>query len=262
MPIAELNHQGLYFEDSGGSGPAVILAHGFLMDGRMFDAQVEALAPEFRVIRWDARGFGRTRWDGKPFSLYDSAADCIALLDHLGIRQAVIGGMSQGGYCALRIALRYPERVRALVLMSTSGTRDTEEGRAGYRQVSDLWGTPGATENIVQLYSGLILGDPRFFTPWLDRWRQTPREHFIAATHNLLDRDDIQPRLRDIPFPALVIHGLADAAIPPSEGEALHRTLPGSTRFVPVHGAAHAPSLTHPEVVNPPLLAFLRAHAA
>jgi len=64
--IAELNGQGIYFEDSGGSGRPIILAHGFLMDGRMFEPQVATLAPEFRVIRWDARGFGRTRCSCAP----------------------------------------------------------------------------------------------------------------------------------------------------------------------------------------------------
>jgi 3-oxoadipate enol-lactonase len=261
MPIAELNHQGIHFEDSGGSGPAVILGHGFLMDGRMFDAQAQALAPEFRVIRWDARGLGRTRWDGKPFNLYDSAADCIALLDHLGIQRAIVGGMSQGGYCALRVALRYPERVRALVLMSTRGTVDDEQTRAGYRQVRDLWATPGAAENIIQGLAGGIIGDERFYSPWLDRWRQVPKNHFVAAMNNLIDRDDIQPRLNEIRCPAIVFHGLADTGIPPSEGEYLHEALPDSKRYVAVPGAAHAANMTHPESVNPALVEFLRAHA-
>ncbi|ATB31416.1 alpha/beta fold hydrolase [Melittangium boletus] len=260
MPFAHINHQDIYFEDSGGSGPALVLAHGFLMDGRMFDAQAEALAPEFRVIRWDARAQGRTRWDGRPFSLYDSAADAFALMDHLGLPRAFIGGLSQGGYCALRMALRAPERVRGLVLMSTSGTLNPAEG-PGYRQVRDLWGSPGATENIVRSYASLIIGDERFYSPWMDRWRQTPRDAFVAAINNLLERDDIQPRLGDIRCPAIVFHGLADVAIPVSEGGVLHDALPGRTRFVPVHEGAHAISLTHPQVVNPPLLEFLRAHS-
>ncbi|WAM27833.1 alpha/beta fold hydrolase [Myxococcus sp. NMCA1] len=97
MPIAELNGQGIYFEDSGGNGRPIILGHGFLMDHRMFDAQVAALAPEFRVIRWDARGFGQTRWDGKPFTPWDSAADCVGLLDHLGSARSSTGTTSPGG---------------------------------------------------------------------------------------------------------------------------------------------------------------------
>jgi 3-oxoadipate enol-lactonase len=260
MPFASVNHQDIYYEDSGGPGPALLLAHGFLMDGRMFEPQVEALAPEFRVIRWDARAQGRTRWDGQPFSLYDSAADTVGLMDHLGLSQAVIGGLSQGGYCALRTALRHPERVRALVLLSTSGRLNPAEAPA-YRQVRDLWGSAGAMENILRSYASLILGEERFAPTWVDRWRQLPRDAFVAAINNLLERDDIQPRLGDIRCPALVLHGLADVAIPASEGVFLHDALPGRTRFVPVHEAAHAISLTHPHIVNPPLLDFLRAHA-
>ena len=261
MPFAPVNQQELYYEDTGGSGPAVVLAHGFLMDGRMFEPQAEALAPEFRVIRWDARAQGRTRWDGRPFTLYDSVADCLALMDGLGLGRAVIGGLSQGGYCALRFALRHPERVRGLVLMSTSGRADGEPLRAGYRQVRDLWGSPGATENIVQMYSRAIIGDPRFYVPWLDRWRQTPRDAFVAAMNNLIDRDDIAPRLGDITCPALVLHGLEDSAIPAAEGQVLAEALGGPARFVPIPGAAHAPTLSHAELVLPPLLAFLRGEA-
>src|SRR5262245_30512675 len=110
MPFAQINGQRIHFEDSGGSGPPVILAHGFLMDQSMCDPQVKALKGEFRVIRWDERCFGQTEEDGRPFSYWDSAADCVGLLDHLGIERAIIGGMSQGGYLSLRAALAHPKR--------------------------------------------------------------------------------------------------------------------------------------------------------
>ena len=118
MPFASIHGQEIHFEDSGGAGAPLVLGHGFLMDQSMFDPQVAALAPEFRVIRWDARGFGATRWDGKPFTYWDLADDLLALLDHLGLERAVLGGMSQGGFSAMRAALRKPERVRGLVLIS------------------------------------------------------------------------------------------------------------------------------------------------
>src|SRR6202789_4192896 len=127
MAFAEVNGQRIRFDDSGGDGPAVILAHGFLMDREMFAPQVEALSPEFRVITWDERGFGETEFDDQPFSYWDSARDCLALLDHLDLDQAVIGGMSQGGFLSLRAALLSPDRVRALVLIDTqSGPEDPE----------------------------------------------------------------------------------------------------------------------------------------
>ena len=89
MTYADVNGQRLYYEDGGGDGPAIVLSHGFLMDHEMFAPQVAALAPEFRVITWDERGFGDTGFDGKPFTYWDSARACLGLLDHLGIEQAV-----------------------------------------------------------------------------------------------------------------------------------------------------------------------------
>ena len=124
MPFAEVNGQHIFFEDSGGNGAPVIFSHGFLMDHEMFAPQVEALADDFRCITWDERGFGQTPASG-PFTYYDSASDCLALLGHLGIDQAVLAGMSQGGFLSLRAALTAPDRVKALVLIDTqSGTED------------------------------------------------------------------------------------------------------------------------------------------
>jgi pimeloyl-ACP methyl ester carboxylesterase len=100
MPFADVNGQRIRFDDSGGTGSPVILSHGFLMDREMFAPQVDALAPEFRVLTWDERGFGETEFDGQPFTYWDSARDCLGLLDHLGIDQCVLGGMSQGGWIA------------------------------------------------------------------------------------------------------------------------------------------------------------------
>ena len=79
------------------------------------------------MITWDERGFGDTEYDGEPFTYWDSAADCLGLLDHLGIDRAVVGGMSQGGFVSLRAALTAPERVRGLILI------DTQAGQRGRR---------------------------------------------------------------------------------------------------------------------------------
>ncbi len=111
MAFADINGQRIFYTDSGGDGPAVVFSHGFLMDASMFDPQVAALAPEFRVITWDARGFGATEFDSQPFTYWESAHDALVLCEHLGIERAVFAGMSQGGFLSLRAALLAPERV-------------------------------------------------------------------------------------------------------------------------------------------------------
>jgi 3-oxoadipate enol-lactonase len=261
MPFVELHGQILHFEDSGGPGPPLILGHDFLLDSRMFDPQALVLSPEFRIIRWDARALGRTQWDGKPFSLWDSADDCIALLDYLGIEQAVVGGLSLGGHCALRAALRYPDRVKALVLMGTRATREDPQQRDIYLDMAKIWSSEGPIDPILHILASFLFGEPLRFKHWFDRWRVLSGAHFLASSRCLVERDDISRRLKDIHCPAIIFHGSEDLSVPPAQGELLHLMLPGSSGFISIPGAAHAANLTHPHAVNPPLLEFLRAYA-
>jgi 3-oxoadipate enol-lactonase len=259
VSFAEVNGQRIRFDDSGGSGPPVILSHGFLMDREMFAPQVEALAGDFRVISWDERGFGETEFDGQPFTYWDSAADCLGLLDHLGIDRAVLGGMSQGGFLSLRAALLAPERVRALVLIDTqSGTEDPERLSA-YRQMQQTWLEAGPVDELTQAIASLIIGDPALNELWITKWRELPREMLRAPGDCLLDRDDITDRLSEISCPAIVFHGTADVSIEIEKAEELCQALCGCTGVVRIEGGSHASNLTHPNEVNGPLLEFLRS---
>jgi len=259
MPYADVNGQRLYFEDSGGAGPAVILSHGFLMDRDMFAPQVEALSPEFRVITWDERGFGDTEFDGQAFTYWDSARDCLGLLDHLGVDRAVVGGMSQGGFLSLRAALLAPARVRALVLIDTQSGVEDEVRLPLYRQMQQTWLEVGPVDQLTEAIAALIIGDPAASAPWIEKWQRLPRENMQAVGDCLFDRDDITPRVGEISCPAIVFHGTADQSIEIEIGERLSRDLPGCVGLVRIEGAAHASNLTHPDQVNGPLLDFLRS---
>lgn len=265
MPIARIDGQGIHYEDSGGNGPPVLFLHGFLMDRRMFDPQVEALSGAFRCVRFDARAFGDTEWDGQPFSLYDTADDGVALLDELGLESAVWVGHSQGGYAALRAALRHPSRVRALVLVDTRAGVDEPEVREAYREVRDTWRKQGPVAPLVDGLMTGILGPPDAVSDlrkaWRPRWEAVSGERIHHAMNNLLDRDDLTDRLDRIEQPAIVIHGELDEGIPLTCGETLARELPGCEELVVVPDAWHTPNLTRPELVNQPLRGFLERHA-
>jgi 3-oxoadipate enol-lactonase len=259
MPFAEVNGQRIRFDDSGGDGAPVILSHGFLMDREMFLGQVQALSPEFRVIAWDERGFGQTEFDGQPFTYWDSARDCLGLLDHLGIEQAVLGGMSQGGFLSLRAALLAPARVRALVLIDTQSGVEDPERLPAYRQMQETWLQVGPVDELAETIANLIIGDSELNKVWIAKWRELPVESMRASGDCLLDRDDITDRLAEIKCPAIVFHGTADMSIEMDKATKLCDALAGCTGVVEVQGAGHASNLTHPDQVNEPLLEFLRA---
>ncbi len=259
MPYANVNGQRIYFEDTGGGGAPVILAHGFLMDHEMFAHQVAALAPEFRVITWDERGFGLTEFDGKPFTYWDSARDCLALLDHLGIEGAVVGGMSQGGFLSLRAALTAPERVRALVLLDTAADVDSPEKMAANQGMLDMWANVGPVDQLAEAVATIIINDTAENARWIAKWRERPKEFLTEPGRCLTGRDDISARLGEITCSAIVIHGEEDQGLTIDRGEAMAAALPGCAGVVRIPGAAHAANLTHPDLVNPPLLEFLRS---
>ena len=258
MAFAKVNSQEIFYTDSGGSGPVVILAHGFLMDQTMFDAQVAALSPEFRVITWDERGFGQTKWDGKDFSYWDSADDCLGLMDHLGIKKCVIGGMSQGGFLTLRAALKAPERVTALVLIDTAADNDGPETLAGYRMMVDTWIEHGPVPDLTAVIANIIIAEPNESKKTIAKWQNFTTEAFKATANCLLNRDDITDRLGEIKCPAIILHGTADTAISMERAEELRKGLVGAGKIVAIEGAAHASNLTHANFLNPPLIEFLR----
>jgi len=256
MLTARVNGTDIAYADSGTDGPAVVLSHGYLMDHTMFDPQVAALAPDYRVITWDERGFGETA-ALRPFSYWDSARDVLGLMDYLGLEEAVLGGMSQGGFISLRAALLAPLRVRALVLIDTQAGQEDPAVAPSYEQMEDIWLAQGP-EPVQEIVASIILGsvDPQ---PWFAKWARLEAEDTNHSFRCLMDRDDITGRLAEIGCPALILHGTADAAIPMAKAEVLRDGLGGPAELVTVDDGSHAANLSHPDEVNAALLAFLRA---
>jgi 3-oxoadipate enol-lactonase len=226
------------------------------MDNEMFVHQVEALRDEYRVLTWDERGFGSTTTDGKPFDYWDSARDCLGVLDHLGIDHAVLGGMSQGGYLSMRAALLEPKRVSALILLDTQAAPDKEESRAGNQGMVDMWLQVGPVDDLANAVAAIIIDDQDESPKLIAKWQARDKDLMELPTKCLMDRDDISGRLGEITCPALVIHGTEDTAITMEAAEQMADSLPDCDGVVKVSGT-HAANVTNPGPVNKEILEFL-----
>lgn len=243
------------YDDTGGDGPVIVLSHGLLMNRSMFAPQVEALRDTYRVVTWDERGHGEAEHEG-TWTFWDSAQDVLALLDHLGVEQAVLCGMSQGGFLSLRAALLAPSRVRALVLIDSQAGQEDPDAAPLYAGMAEAWASDGADPATLEFAAATILG-PADHGPWIALWEQLPQHRATQVMHPLLEREDLTDRLGEITCPALVIHGSIDAAIPLSRAEELANGLPGAIPLVLIEGAGHASNLSHPEPVNAAVRGFL-----
>jgi 3-oxoadipate enol-lactonase len=258
MPLQEVNGQWINYEDTGGDLVPIVLAHGILMDRGMFAPQIESAKVGSRFITWDARCHGETENTDEPFSYWDLADDLKGLLDHLGIERAVIGGMSQGGFVALRFALKYPERVSALILLGTQAGVEDPEKVATYQVMLDVWEAEGLNDQLARTIAAIVLGNEwRGSDEWIAKWYKKPRSLLRQAFQTLVSRDDIEHRLGEITAPALVIHGTADAAIDIEKAHRLCSELANCRQMVAIEGAGHASNLTHPKLVNLAIQQFI-----
>ncbi|WP_028935125.1 alpha/beta hydrolase [Pseudonocardia spinosispora] len=237
-----------------GAGEALVFSHGMMLDRRMFEPQVAALADRYRTVAFDHRS--RTDEGGEPFSLYDLAEDCRMLLDELDIERCVLVGMSMGGFMALRFAQKYPDRLRGLVVIGASAQpyADVEQ---------DMWELHfGAHREAQRLAPDFARAEAeshfalrtRQYNPQLvDRWAERiagrgGRETF-NETLSWSRQDDIRPVLATITCPVLVVHGDEDDAVPLGYALDTYQRLPNA-RLLVVPFAGHAANLDDPDMVN------------
>jgi pimeloyl-ACP methyl ester carboxylesterase len=261
--MPELDRDGwvLFYEDSGGDGPPVLLIHGLLMDSTMFAPQVEALVDRYRLITPDLRGHGRSRHRAEDYTQWDLMEDHVALLDTLGIDRAMWGGVSQGGFQSLRAALRHPDRVAGLVLIDTQAGSEDEHRAPMYEAFAEVVSTEGWSEHILESSCISMFGtsaSEELKRHWMDRW--SAQETFDArqSLWSVTRREDITDRLGEIGQPAIVIHGEEDAAIDMDRAEQLANGLPNLVELVKVPAAGHSSTVEQPELLTEAIDRFLQ----
>lgn len=243
-----------------GEGPPIVLCHGTLMDRTMFEPQVEALTDDYRVVAYDTRA--RTDRYAAPYDLYDLADDCAALMDAKGIDSCVLGGMSMGGFMALRFAERYPERLEGLVFIDSSAGPHQPHEREQYGQMIETAREAGEIpEQLADVVKQILFGEttnqknPELVESWVNRWLTYPGEAVYHEVNSWLERPDYTEELDEIDVPALVIHGEEDIALEPSRSDSLVERL-GARRVI-IPDAGHSSNLENPAPVNSALREFL-----
>ena len=250
MPTLSANGISLYYEEQGQGFP-VLLTHGYAANSHMWEPQVEALSARYRLILWDMRGHGQTDSPADP-SQYSEAAtmeDLRALLDHLGVREAVLGGHSMGGYMTLSFCLTYPTMVKALVLFATGPGYRNAEGRERWNQAAYARGRQFEENGLEALGSG---ADLRLSAPY-----HRSAQGLAHAARGMLAQFDsrVIDGVAGISVPALVIVGEKDETFrAPSEYMAAR--IPGAHKVV-IEGAGHAANIHRPADFNATVLNFL-----
>jgi 3-oxoadipate enol-lactonase len=260
--------QGRYVQANGietycviqGDGPWLVLSHSLACDHTMWDDQVELLSRDFRILRYDTRGHGRSTVTPGQYSLELLSDDLKGLLDALDIRQTHFVGLSMGGMIGQIFALNHQDMLLTLVLCDTTSSYSAA--------IRPIW--------MDRIRAARSSGMPSLSAPTLERWftkefrelrpdvmlrfgeriASTSLTGYAACSEALLDIN-VTGDLKEIRVPSLVVVGECDVGTPIAMAQAIHDNLPGSQMAV-IARAAHFPNVEQPGAFTNTLLTFLQ----
>ena len=249
------------YELSGREGaPVVALSHSLACNLAMWIPQMEALEPDFRVLRYDIRGHGQSQATPGPYTLELLGEDVIGLLDTLGIDKVHWVGLSLGGMIGQCIALNYGHRLRSLALCDTSAIIP-EGSQPVWRERIDTVRTKGVQSLLEQTLERWFT--PSFLSqnpPMLEVIRKefiaTPAEGYIGCIE-AISRLNYLERLREIKIPTLILVGEDDSGTPVGAAKAMHERI-ATSRLVILPGARHLSNVEQSMAFNAALVGFLK----
>lgn len=248
----------LHYELTGHGLPVVFL-HGFSLDLRMWEPQIQAFAAQHTLIRYDLRGFGKSPLPSEAYSHVD---DLAGLLDHLGLEQVSLVGLSRGGGAAINFALAHPQRVDKLVLVDTvlDGHRWSEEQVA----LDDaVWAN--AREEGIEAGKAAWLRHPIFAAPMANPAVAVALTTMVSdySGWHFLNRDlatRVKPpasqRLHEIACPTLVVVGEKDLPDFQQIADTLATMIPTARKIV-IANAGHVPNMEVADMFNAEVLRFI-----
>ncbi|MBT6274181.1 MAG: alpha/beta hydrolase [Chromatiales bacterium] len=240
-----------------GTGPSLVLQHGFLGGSGYWEPQFAMFGRHFNVVAPDLPGFAGSAGSPVPDTLEGFAAALVGLLDQLGVERTMLLGHSMGSMVSLQIALDYPERVDRLVLYGSASTGNLadrfEPVEASIERI-ETHGVDATADHIVPTW--FVAGnDAPFATMCRDAGRGATTEATTRALR-AISGWDVTDRLHEITAPVLIICGDRDRSTSPDHSFRLRKALANSELCV-VPGCAHNVHLERPELFSSVVLDFL-----
>ncbi|SDY53256.1 3-oxoadipate enol-lactonase [Micromonospora pattaloongensis] len=237
--------------------PVLLLGNSLGSTLAMWEPQLPRLAEQFRVVRFDTRGHGRSPVPTGPYALADLGGDVLALLDRLGVARAHFCGLSLGGMVGMWLAAHAPERVDRLVLCCTSARLGPPEGWAERARAVRAQGTVAVADAVLQRWftPGFTSRKPDRVAALRAMVAQTPAEGYAGCCEAIADMD-LEPVLPRIAAPTLVIAGADDPATPPAHAETIAAGIPDA-RVTVLTDAAHLANVEQSDRVTDLIITHL-----
>lgn len=274
MPNLAVNGTELFYQifdetsDEDTSPETIVFSHGYLMDHSMFRGQIDVLKKQYRCIAFEHRGHAQSAIATDGYSMDNLVTDAIELIAALD-KQLSLGpvhfvGMSTGGFVGMRIALRRPELLKSMVLMSTSAEQEPEKALKKNNvllkvvKYLGIWAVIGQVINIM-FYKSFLKDKSQKATT--DYWRKAvasrDKKAMVAFGKAIFSRDNVLPKLADVKLPTAVIVGEEDVLTQPIHSVRMAQTIPGA-KLYKIKDAGHSAAIEKAEEVTAAMVEFYK----
>jgi len=260
--ITIINKLEVSYTDEGPlAAPVIIFIHGFPLNKSMWDAQLESLRDEYRVIAYDVRGHGESEAGNDHFTIDLFASDLLNLMRKLNIKKATLCGLSMGGYIALNAVINFPEYFEALILSDTSCSADTPKARNKRLEAIESIRKTGienfADASLKNLFaSGSFKNKQEEINSVREMIVNTSDKSVFNTLHALAIRKATFNRLSEINIPVLILVGDEDKITSPIAAMVMHQHIRGSVLSI-IGNAAHMSNMENPQEFNHRLKTFV-----
>jgi pimeloyl-ACP methyl ester carboxylesterase len=249
MPKIDRNGVKIYYEVHG-SGPVLLLTHGYSSTSAMWQGQIAALSKRHKLVLWDMRGHGQSDYPGDAgaYSEALTVTDMVALLDAVGARTAIVGGLSLGGYMSLAFHCARPDRVRALLIIDTGPGFRKDDAREVWNRRAHETGDRFEREGLAVLESA---------SPERSTAGHRDASGLARAARGMLTQRDARviESLPGVKVPSLVVVGANDTPFL-AAADYMAARIPGATKVV-IPAAGHAVNIDQPQAFIDAVLPFL-----
>lgn len=251
--MASLDRAGvkIHYEAHGSSGPVILLSHGYSATSKMWAGQIDALSRDHKLVVWDMRGHGASDYpdDQSAYSEALTVGDMAAILDAIGARQAIVGGLSLGGYMSLAFYVKHPERVKALLIIDTGPGFKKDEARDGWNKTAHDTARAFEEQGLSRLKSR---------SAEMASAQHRSADGLVRAARGMLTQRDatVINALPEIRVPSLVVVGANDKPFL-AAADYMAAKIPGAEKAV-IPNAGHAANIDNPAAFNEAVVSFLR----
>ncbi|MFC3226307.1 3-oxoadipate enol-lactonase [Marinibaculum pumilum] len=270
MQAARIGSTVLHYSDTGAqggagggtgggtAGPALVFANSLGTDLRVWDPLLPHLPAGLRILRYDKRGHGLSDCPPGPYAIDDLVGDLSGLLDHAGVSQAVVVGLSVGGMIAQGIAATRPDVIRGAVFCCTAHVIGTAEMWAQRIAGLEAGGIEGMADAVMERWFSPAFRSERGeeLAAWRNMLTRTPLQGYAATCAALRDAD-LTAQTAGLKMPVLCIAGSNDGSTPPEVVQGLADLVPGA-RLAVLDGPGHIPCVEAPEALGAEITAFLK----